>query len=95
MSAYMSRPNWQKIEGGFVLHGHRLSREEIKVINARLEGQEIAPPKKRRVRIPQVVLPRGWIPARSPEFTASRLREDRLDLLHHLGEQMLESAQEA
>jgi hypothetical protein len=89
----MSRSNWNKAEGGFALHGHRLSREEIKAINARLDGQEVAP--KRRIHVPQSLIPKGWIPHSSQESLSSQVRDERLDLLHSLGQQMLEAAQEA
>jgi len=90
----MARQNWQRVEGGFVLHGHRLSREDIKLINARLNGHEVRP-KKRVLPIPESILPRNWIPSKKEEGPSEIFRNERLDLLQRLGEHMLEAAQEA
>lgn len=75
------------------MHGNRLSREEIKAINARLNGH-LAWPLKHIVKMPDVAFPHGWIPNRRSEDAAAWVREDRLDLLQRLGEQMIEAAQE-
>lgn len=92
----MSTPYWYKQHGGFVFNGHRISREEIKTINAQLDGYLERPVKRLSLvskAIMDSVLPVGWIPAEVETHRMEHIRETRLNLLHELGQHMIEGQQ--
>jgi hypothetical protein len=91
----MSKPYSHKGHQGFVFNnGHKISRDELKHINAQLAGLDVEPPARLRPPVLDSILPKGWLRRRAEADQPPQIREDRLELLHTLGEYMLQPAAE-